>query len=80
LKFLIDFFIKEREEAQKLYKGKKIKKTEKPKTFIPGDQLDKLTINSQNNIGFSGGQDQQQNQQRVQPSKEDIDAIRVFIF
>lgn len=65
---------KERQEAQKLFKGKKLKKSDKPKTFVPGEQLDKLTSNQN---------DQQQQQQiqrtaeKVQPTKEDIEAIRV---
>ena len=74
------FWLKEKEQAQKLYKGKKLKTSDKPKTFIPGEQLDKLTLNQANN-GF--GQEQQQRQaqsQRVQPTKEDIEAIKVNLF
>lgn len=64
---------KEREEAQKLYKGKKLKKSEVPRTFIPGEQLDKLSLNQ------AGGDNAQKKTkpERTQPSKEDIDAIRV---
>jgi len=74
---------KEREEAQKLYKGKKIKRSDnKPKTFVPGEQLDKLTLSSQGGQGATGFGDAQQQhmlQQRAQPSKEDIEAIRFAI-
>ena len=59
-----------------MFKGKKLKKSEKPKTFIPGEQVDKSAFNYQNSQGFS--QDHfQQRAERVQPSKEDIEAIRV---
>lgn len=77
---------KERQEAQRLYKGKKIKRIDKPKTFIPGDQLDKLTLSSQAQSGTGFGDTQQSQaqqqhslQQRSQPSKEDIEAIRFAI-
>ena len=79
---MVFFFVnnkKEREQAQKLYKGKKLKTSEKPKTFVPGEQLDKLNINSG---GQSGNFDQQQRNtmnQRIQPTKEDIEAIIVGI-
>ena len=63
-----------------MYKGKKLKTSEKPKTFIPGEQLDKLNINSG---GQSANFDQQQRNnimnQRVQPTKEDIEAIKVNV-
>lgn len=65
---------REREEAQKLYKGKKLKKKEKPKTFIPGEQLDKL-----NQTGGFDQQKQTQRVERVQATKEDIEAIRVRV-
>ncbi|CAF1053930.1 unnamed protein product [Brachionus calyciflorus] len=65
---------KERQEAQKLYKGKKLKKSETPKTFVPGEQMDKLSLNQ---ADFN--QKQQQRVERAQPSKEDIDAIRLAI-
>lgn len=69
---------KERVEAQNVFKGKKLKKSEKPKTFIPGEQVDKSAFNYQNSQGFS--QDHfQQRAERVQPSKEDIEAIRLAI-
>jgi U2 small nuclear ribonucleoprotein A' len=70
----------ERKEASKLYKGKKLKQSNdnsKPKTFTPGDQLDKLTLN---NNTSNGQQQQQQQQQKRQSSKEDIAAIRVELF
>lgn len=77
-------YFKERDEARKLYDGKKIKKSNdnKPKTFVPGEQLDKLTLSSQSGTqgGFGGPPEsigQQQRVERVQPSKEDLDAIRV---
>ncbi|RMZ93013.1 U2 small nuclear ribonucleo A [Brachionus plicatilis] len=66
---------KERQEAQKLYKGKKLKKSEVPRTFVPGEQLDKLSLNQP---GAENGQ-KQQRVERAQPSKEDIDAIRLAI-
>lgn len=70
---------KERKEAQTLFKGKKLKKIEKPKTFVPGEQLDKAAFNYQSNqTGFS--QDQFQHRaERVQPTKDDIEAIRYAI-
>lgn len=67
---------KERQEAQSLFKGKKLKKSDKPKTFIPGEQI-KQGFN-QGNQSFSNDPVQQQ-AQRAQPSKEDIDAIRFAI-
>jgi hypothetical protein len=65
-----------------LYKGKKLKQADKPKTFIPGDQLEKLASVAavqQNNSGFNVNiqQQHQMHIQRVQPTKEDIEAIRV---
>jgi hypothetical protein len=66
-----------------LYKGKKLKQAERPKTFIPGDQLEKLASAAavQQNNGFNTTNIQQQYHQqhiqRVQPTKEDIEAIRV---
>ena len=64
-----------------MYKGKKLKQSDKPKTFIPGDQLDKLASAAavQQNNGFNTTiqQQHQQHIQRVQPTKEDIEAIRV---
>ena len=66
---------KERVEAAKLYKGKKLKKASdanKVKTFVPGEQLDKLNLNSE------AGKQQQQ-QQKVQVTKEDMEAIRMAI-
>ncbi len=67
---------KERDEAQKLYKGKKLKTSDKPRTFVPGDQLDKLSLSAANQGG--GFEQQRQNlNQRVQPTKEDIEAIKV---
>jgi len=67
----------ERDEAKKLYKGKKLKGAaapEKPKTFVPGEQLDKLTGQQQQQLT-----QQQIRTERVQPSKEDIDAIKLAI-
>lgn len=65
---------KERQEAQKLYKGKKLKKSaDKAKTFVPGEQLDKGVL-AANNGGAN--QEQQQRVERAQPTKEDIEAIR----
>jgi len=68
---------KERQEAQSLFKGKKLKKNDKPKTFIPGEQIKQgFTQSNQQNFGS----DQiQQHAQRQQPSKSDIDAIRFAI-
>lgn len=72
--FLIKFFSKkERQEAQKLFKGKKLKQSERPKTFIPGEQVDKSSFNYQSNQRFT----QEQRVERAQPTKEDIEAIRV---
>jgi hypothetical protein len=73
-------YLKERQEANRLYKGKKLKQSDKPKTFVPGEQIDKLSSN-QNGFGQENNshQQQQQQQQRLQPSKEDIEAIRVII-
>jgi len=72
---------KERQEAQKLYKGKKLKRAEKPKTFIPGEQLDRLSLTNVSNTGFSGPPQHQHahHQQKQQASKEDLDAIRFAI-
>jgi len=67
---------KERQEAQTLFKGKKLKKGDKAKIFLPGEQM-KMGFN-QGNQNFSNDQSQQQTQ-RSQPSKEDIDAIRIAI-
>jgi hypothetical protein len=70
---------RERDEAQQLYKGKKLKSAAgATKTFVPGEQLNKLTLNSStantatpaSNINL---------QQRAQPSKEDMEAIRLLI-
>ena len=69
---------KEREQAQKLYKGKKLKTSEKPKTFVPGEQLDRLNINPGQNANFD--QQRQIMNQRAQPTKEDIEAIKVAIY
>jgi len=70
---------KERQEAQTLFKGKKLKKSDKPRTFVPGEQLDKSAFNYQpNQTGFSQEQFQQR-AERVQPSREDIEAIRFAI-
>ncbi len=66
---------KERQEAETLFKGKKLKKSDKPKTFIPGEQL-KQSFN-QATQSFTIDQNQPM-AQRPQPSKEDIDAIRVI--
>ena len=69
------------EQAQKMFKGKKLKQTEKPKTFIPGDQLEKLAAaQQQNNFASPQFHQQQQRVERVQPTKEDIEAIRVCIY
>jgi U2 small nuclear ribonucleoprotein A' len=68
---------RERDEAQILYKGKKLKSAAAAnKTFVPGDQLNKLSLN---NPASGGAQQQLQMQQRIQPSKEDMDAIRLLI-
>lgn len=66
---------KERQEAQKLFKGKKLKQSERPKTFIPGEQVDKSSFNYQSNQRFT----QEQRVERAQPTKEDIEAIRLAI-
>ncbi len=59
-----------------MFKGKKLKKNEKPKTFVSGEQFDKSTLQQTNQINF--GQDQiQQRAERIQPTKEDIEIIRV---
>lgn len=73
---------RERAEAQKLYKGKKLKKSNesnKAKTFVPGEQLDKLTLGQSGGTGFDQKISQQGGRERVQPSKEDIEAIRALI-
>lgn len=50
---------------------------------MPGEQLDKLTINASGGSGFGEASNQaqqhqqQSQQQKIQPSKEDIEAIRV---
>ena len=59
-----------------MFKGKKLKQSDKPKTFIPGEQVDKL--NYQSNQGFTNEQFQHR-VERAQPSKEDIEAIRVLL-
>lgn len=58
--------LKERQEAQKLFKGKKVKQSDKPKTFIPGEPFDKQTSST---ITSSGRQ----------ATKEEMEAIRVAI-
>jgi U2 small nuclear ribonucleoprotein A' len=68
---------KEREDAHSLFKGKKLKKSDKPKTFTPGERINQGFIQS-NQHNFSNNQFQQQTQ-RQQPSKSDIDAIRFAI-
>lgn len=65
---------KERQEALALFKGKKLKKSDKPRTFIPGEQI-KPNFN-QGSQNFTTDQNSQNKGQRAQPSKEDIDAIR----
>jgi len=65
---------RERQEAQTLFKGKKLKKSEKPKTFIPGEQLKQGFNQATQNFTIDQSHP---TAQRVQPSKEDIDAIRV---
>jgi U2 small nuclear ribonucleoprotein A' len=68
----------EREQAQKLYKGKKLKTSEKPNTFVPGEQLDKMNLgqNAANNRGFDQQSRQNMTTQRSQPTKEDIESIK----
>lgn len=70
---------KERQEAQKLFKGKKLKKSDKPKTFVPGEQIDKLTSNQNADNQQQQQQQMQRTAERAQPSKEDIEAIRYAI-
>lgn len=90
IKKIILFFIsnltlnlKERQEANKLYKGKKLKQSDKPK-ILTQSELNNLT-NTQQNNGFGVNNNESGNQQNIppqyreQPSKEDIDAIRVII-
>ena len=68
---------KERDEAQTLFKGKKLKKSDKPRIFVPGEQIKKgFQHQNTNQMGNFNDKSQHMNQ-RVQPSKEDIDAIRV---
>jgi len=70
---------KERDEAQTLFKGKKLKKSDKPRIFVPGEQI-KQGFQHQNTNQMGNFNDQSQHMnQRVQPSKEDIDAIRFAI-
>ncbi len=72
---------RERDEAQQLYKGKKLK-TNANKTFVPGEQLNKLSLNNANSAapGSAAATGASINlQQRVQPSKEDMEAIRLLI-
>ena len=61
-----------------MFKGKKLKQSDKPKTFVPGEQLDKLTFNYSGNTGFNQQEHVQIRTEKVQPSKEDIEAIRVI--
>lgn len=72
---------KERDQAQQLFKGKKLKSSNKVKTFVPGSQLDKLTLSSQDkNNQNNNDQDQsKQRAEKVKPTKEEIDAIRMAI-
>ena len=73
---------RERAEAARLYKGKKLKSksdTATPtaatsKTFVPGEQLDKLSLNNS-----SSGSQQQQSTPKLQPTKEEMEYIRQLI-
>jgi U2 small nuclear ribonucleoprotein A' len=76
---------KERQEAQKLYKGKKLKKSSsennKPRTFVPGEPTAAAENNTNNNNNDSTTTQNQHHQrvERIQPTKEDIEAIRYAI-
>lgn len=63
---------KERKEAVSLFKGKKLKKSDKPRTFVPGEQI------KHGNQEF-GNEEVHHQQVRSQPSKEELDAIRFAI-
>ncbi len=80
LVFLFEYVIalkKERKEALSLFKGKKLKKSDKPRTFVPGEQI-KLGSFNQGNQEFSEEIHHHQ-VQRSQPSKEELNAIRVSL-
>ena len=74
---------KERKEAQIVFKGKKLKKNANAvNVFTPGEQITTTTTAAVTNQEQQYQQLplQQQQQQRMQPTKEDIEAIRVCIY
>jgi len=58
--------LKEKQEAQKLFKGKKVKHADKPKTFVPGEVLDKSASTTITSAGRKA-------------TKEEMETIRVAI-
>ena len=69
IKFIIlKLILQEKQEAQKMYKGKKVKQDNKPKTFVPGEAIEKQAAGAIAPTITSTGR---------QATKEEMEAIRV---